>query len=152
MIRAAISAFWSELNTPGAFQNDPYGALTNQAGHLCLGASLVAAYSLIYCGIMGEMPYRLPTWALTTFGYLVAIEWTAQGWKGADSVVDGGFVSLGAAAPLVALKEVQFQPTVVLEPQIEQGLTLLALIAVALAAYVLPRAVGKWRAEKAVIR
>jgi hypothetical protein len=145
VIGAVWQSFWGELNTPAEFKNDPYGAFTNQAGHLCLGASLVSAYCLMFCGIMGEMPYRLPTWALFTFGYLIAIEWTSQGWKGADSVFDGGFVSLGVAAPLVALKEVQFQPKVVLEPQIEQGLALLALIVVALAAYVLPRAVGKWR-------
>jgi hypothetical protein len=147
-----LSAFWGELNTPAAFPNDPYGALTNQAGHLCLGACLVATYCLIFCGIMGEMPYRLPTWALVTFGYLITIEWVGQGWQGPDSVFDGGFVSLGAAAPLVALKEVQFQPKVVLEPQIEQGLTLLAVIAVALAAYVFPRLVGWYRAKQAVIR
>jgi hypothetical protein len=152
VIRAALKAFWGELNTPAAFPNDPYGALTNQAGHLCLGACLVAAYCLIFCGIMGEMPYRLPTWALVTFGYLISVEWAGQGWQGPDSVFDGGFVSLGAAAPLVALKEVQFQPKVVLEPQVEEGLTMLALIATALAAYVLPRAIGKWREAKEAIR
>ena len=152
MIREALSALWSDLSTPDAFPNDPYGALTNQAGHLCLGAALAATYCLIFCGIMGEMPYRLPTWALVTFGYLITIEWVGQGWQGPDSVIDGGFVSLGAAAPLVALKEVSFQPKVVLEPQVEQGLTLLALIAAALGAYVLPRYIGHRRARNAVIR
>jgi hypothetical protein len=57
MFHSAIRAFFGELGTPSAFPNDPYGALTNQAGHLCLGASLVAAYCLIYCGIMGVLHY-----------------------------------------------------------------------------------------------
>jgi hypothetical protein len=148
VLRKALSAFWSELNTPGAFQNDPYGALTNQAGHICIGATLTATYALIFCGIVGEMPYWLPTWALITFGYLVAVEWTAQGWKGADSVFDGGFIGLGAAAPLVALKEVSFEPKVMLEPQIKEGLALLALIVVALAVYVLPRVIRWWQAKQ----
>jgi hypothetical protein len=150
MVRAVWQSFWNELSTPGSFHNDPYGALTNQAGHLCIGAFLVSAYCLTYAGIMGEMPYRLPTWALITFSYLISIEWLQQKWGGADSLIDGGFVSLGAAAPLAALKEVSFQPKVVLEPQPESGLAVLAVIVVALSAYVYPRAIGKWRQGKEI--
>lgn len=150
MIRKVWQSFWNELNTPGSFPNDPYGALTNQAGHVCIGAFLVSAYCLAFAGLFGEMPYRVPTWGLITVLYLVLIEGIQQKSGGADSLIDGGFVSLGAAAPLAALKEVSFQPKVVLEPQPENGLAVLAVILVALAAYVYPRAVGKWRQGKEI--
>lgn len=147
MIRAVWASFWGELNTPNAYRDDPYGALANQAGHLALGAFLASALSLAYCGLFGEMPFRWPVWASVTMTYLVAVEWFQQGWSGPDSVIDGGFVSLGAAAPLVSLKEVAFNPRVVLEPQVEEGLTLLCVIAVALVAHVYPRAVRRLRAH-----
>lgn len=147
MIRAVWLAFWGELNTPSAYQDDPYGALANQSGHLALGAFLAAALSLAYCGIFGEMPFRWPVWASVVTTYLVAVEWLKQGWSGADSVIDSAFVALGAAAPLVSLKEVAFIPRVVLEPQPREGLTLLAVIVVALAAHVYPRAVRRLRAQ-----
>lgn len=147
MIRAVWLAFWGEINTPSAFRADPYGALTNQLGHVALGAFLASALSLIYCAAFGEMPFRWPVWAAVTMAYLVAVEWLQQGWSGPDSIIDGAFVSLGAAAPLAALKEVAFFPRVILEPQPKEGLTALACIVAALAVYVYPRAVRKWRAQ-----
>ena len=146
MIRAVLSAFWGELNTPNAYRDDPYGALTNQAGHLALGAFGAAALSLAYCAVGGEMPFRWPVWAGITMVYLLAVEWLWQDWSGPDSVIDGGFVSLGAAVPLAALQEVAFYPNVILEPRPQEGLAILGAIVVALSAYVYPRAVRKWRA------
>lgn len=102
MMRAVWLAFWGELNTPSAYQDDPYGALANQSGHLALGAFLAAALSLAYCGIFGEMPFRWPVWASVVTTYLVAVEWLKQGWSGADSVIDSAFVALGAAAARVS--------------------------------------------------
>lgn len=145
MIRAVWQSFWGDLNTPSAFRDDPAGAAANQAGHLAIGAFAAAFLSLAYCAIYGEMPFRIAVWLGVTWGYLVAVEWLTQGWKGGDSIIDGAFVSLGAAVPLASLKEVSFQPRVVLEPRPEQGLLILATIAVALAVYVYPRAVRKWR-------
>lgn len=145
MIGTILRAFWGDLNTPSSFPNDPQGALTNQIGHLALGAFLAAFISLIYCAMAGEMPFRWAVWAGVSAAYLVMIEWLKQDWQKADSLIDGAFVSLGAAAPLAALKEVSFQPKVALEPQPEQGLAVLAVCLVALAAYVYPRAVRKWK-------
>jgi hypothetical protein len=150
MIRAILHAFWGELNTPSSFRADPYGALTNQAGHVAFGAFIAAAICLIYGAWFGEMPYRWPTWVCVTFAYLLLVEWRQQGWKGADSLIDGGFVSLGAAAPLVALKEVSAHPKVILEPQTDEGLAILGAIVVALSAYVYPRALRWWRERKAI--
>lgn len=47
MIREAIRSFWAEISTPSAFANDPYGALTNQAGHVACGASMVAVGAMV---------------------------------------------------------------------------------------------------------
>jgi hypothetical protein len=152
MIRAVWLAFWGELATPGAFRADPYGALTNQVGHIALGAFLASALSLAYCAWFGEMPFRWPIWAAITLGYLLTVEWFVQRWSGPDSVIDGGFVSLGAAAPLAALKEAAFHPKVVLEPQPVQGLVVLAVIVVALAAHVFPRAMQKWRDDQGAMK
>ena len=148
MIRAVWLAFWGELATPGAYRADPYGALTNQVGHVAMGAFLASALSLAYCAWAGEMPFRWPVWAAITLGYLLTVEWFIQRWSGPDSLIDGGFVSLGAAAPLASLKEVAFFPSVKLEPQPVQGLVVLALICVSLAAYVIPRGLRKLREDR----
>lgn len=144
MIRAVWSSFWGELNTPSSFYADPYGALTNASGHMLLGLCLSAGLALAYCAAFGEMPFRWAVWAAVTFGYLILIEWLKQDWQKADSIKDGGFVALGAAIPLLALKEVAFHPKVVLEPKPVEGLAVLAVSVIALAAYVYPRAVRKW--------
>lgn len=152
MIRAVWQSFWGELSAPSSFPADPYGALTNQAGHLALGFFLSSAAALIAsttaCAFAGEMPFRLTIWAAVTVGYLVLVEWLQGGWSGADSVIDTAFVSLGAAFPLAALKEVSFQPRVILEARPMEGLSLMAVIVAALAAYVYPRAVRKMRGLK----
>lgn len=140
-------AFWGELNTPSAYRADPYGALKNQVGHVAFGAFLASALSLGYCAWFGEMPFRWPIWAAITLGYLLTVEWFVQRWSGPDSLIDGGFVSLGAAAPLAALKEVALYPSVTLEPQPVQGLVVLGVIVLALAVYVIPRALQKSREE-----
>lgn len=143
-------AFWGELNTPSSYRADPYGALTNAASHILLGMFFVVLISLLYCLAAGEMPVRFYVWAVVTLGYLFVVERLLQEWNGPDSIVDAGFVGLGAAAPLVALKEVSFQPMVALEPKPLQGLVALAAIVVALAVYVLPRAVRKWRENQGI--
>jgi hypothetical protein len=148
VIRAVWLAFWGELNTPSSFRADPQGALVNQVGHVALGAFLSSTLALAYCAVAGEMPFRWPVWAAITLGYLLTVEWFVQRWSGPDSLIDGGFVSLGAAAPLAALREVAFLPSVKLEPQPVQGLAVLAMIVVALAAYVLPRARQKLREDR----
>ena len=148
MIRAVWLAFWGELNTPSSFRADWYGAMTNAVGHIAMGAFLASALSLAYCAWAGEMPFRWPVWAAITLGYLLTVEWFVQRWSGPDSLIDGGFVSLGAAAPLASLREVAFFPSVKLEPQPLQGLTVLAVILLALAAYVLPRLRQKLRDDQ----
>ena len=147
MIRSVWQSFWGELNTPSSFHDDPVGAVENQVGHISQGAFITAAICLIYGAWFGEMPYRWPTWVGVALGYLVLIEWVKQGWKGADSLADGGFFVLGSATVLVAFKELPHDSKVVLELQIGPGLAALAAIVIALAAYVYPRAVMKWRAR-----
>jgi hypothetical protein len=152
MIRAVWEAFWGQLSEPSSFRSDPYGALTNQAGHVAFGAFIAAAFCLIYGAWFGEMPYRWPTFGGVTLAYLLLVEWLQQGWSGPDSLIDGGFVSLGAAAPLVALKEVSAHPRIILEPQAEEGLAILGVIVVALSAYTYPRALRWWKERKAIGR
>lgn len=145
-VAAVWSAFWGELNTPDSFHARPYAALTNGAGHILLGLWCSAAISLAYCLATGEMPYRWTVWLLVTALYLWLIERIKQDWQKADSVIDGGFVSLGAAVPLAALKEVSFHPKVVLEAQPVWGLVVLAAVPIALAAYVTPRLM-QWKRQ-----
>jgi membrane-bound ClpP family serine protease len=137
--------FWGDLNTPSSFPTDPQGAFLNQLGHIAAG--LVAAIVLCYAFLLGfgEMPYRWGVWFAIVAIYLVAIEWFTQGWNKADSVIDGAFVALGAAIPLAGLKEIAFHPKVVLEPRPIEGLAVLVISALALAAYVYPRAVRRWK-------
>lgn len=145
MIRSVWLAFWAELNVPSNYRADPYGGAANQAAHWALGIAAASAFCLVFGLIAGEMPPRFGVLALVAFGYAVAIEKIKQSWAGPDSVIDTAFVALGAALPMVALKETAFHPRIVLDLQEVEGLSVLAISAIAWLAYIAPRAVQKWR-------
>ena len=144
MIRSVWLAFWAELNTPSNYAADPYGGFTNQASHWAVGIAAAAATCLLFGLLAGEMPPRWGVWLAVTLGYAVWIEKIKQEWAGPDSIVDTGFVALGAALPLASLKETAFRPRIALELHAEAGLAVLAGSAIALLAYVYPR-LKKWR-------
>lgn len=144
MIRAVWLAFWGDLNTPSSFPSDPAGAATNQSAHMFWGLIAAIVSCMVWHAIFGEMPFRVATWAVLTLAYAVVIEKWQQSWSGPDSIIDTGFWSLGAAIPLFSLKEVSFRPKVVLELQERDTWIVLAVVAVAMMAYILPRAVRKW--------
>lgn len=137
-------AFWGELNTPDSFQDDPYGAVTNQSAHVLWGLWASVAICMGYLAIMGEMPDRIAVFLLIAFGYPILIEKFTQRWSGADSIVDTMFVSLGAAAPLVSLKEVAFKPNLDLRLQFEGTVAIMVAIPVLLLAHWWPRAARKY--------
>jgi hypothetical protein len=145
-IVSLFAAFWSELNDPSTYRDDPYGAAVNQLGHVALGAFTVSAVCVIWQLVFGEMPYRVPTWLILTAGYAVLIEWAIQGWSRADSIIDTGFVALGFLIPLASFKEVgRYRDGVTLYLDAPVSGACLAATAVMLAVYVAPRAVRKYR-------
>ena len=83
--------------TPDDFKGDPYGAVTNQCGHMCLGFGVTA--------FVGSF---LPIAAIA-FIYWVIVECGIQGnklWR--DGIMDTAFITAGAtlaAAPDVGLQQ-----------------------------------------------
>ena len=132
-------AFWGDLNQPATFARDPYGALTNQAGHVLLGGLVVCWLCALWAIAFGEMPYRWPTGLIVVALYAVVIEWWRQGWKPGDSILDAAFVALGAAGPLVSLREARFRPAIELEFYEWNFVLWLGGTVTALAIYVAPR-------------
>lgn len=104
-IWAFLVAFWGEINTPESYPDKPYEAALNQIGHLFIGALFSSGVCVVYAAAIGEMPYKWIVFSALVGGYAALIEWLQQGWAGADSIVDIGFVALGVVAPLVALTE-----------------------------------------------
>lgn len=132
-------AFWGDLNRPETFASDPYGALTNQAGHVLLGGVAVCTVCVLWALLYSEMPYRWPTGLIVVGLYAALVEWWRQGWQRGDSLIDTAFVALGVAGPLVSLTEVRVRVNV--EMQLQPwafGLWLAGTVA-ALAVHVAPR-------------
>lgn len=138
-------AFWGDLNTPSSFPDDPEGGLKNQASHILIGFYLSACLCVIWALIAGEMPHRAAVWPAVTGTYFWFIEWRRQQWQGADTLIDTFFVGLGAAVPLVTLKEVAFRPDIDLRLQMAGAVVIFVAIPVALAAYAIPRVFRKYR-------
>lgn len=148
MISAAWLAFWGDLNTPESYPDDPVKAATNQAAHWSVGAVLSSVVCMAWFLVFGEMPWREAVWLAVVSAYLGLIEWYRQGWKGADSLTDGIFVGLGAALPLVALKERMTEAGPTLDPRAVEGLSLIAASLVIYAAHILPRLVRQYRTRR----
>lgn len=147
MIRAVGSlwlAFWGDLNTPSSFPADPEGGLKNQGWHILIGFYLSACLCIVWALIAGEMPHRAGVWLTVTAGYFWVIELRRQQWQGADTLIDTAFVGLGAALPLVSLKEVALRPEIDLRLQMAGAVLVFVAIPVALAAYGLPRLYRKY--------
>lgn len=115
--------FLASLFAPDDFARDPYGELTNQLGHTMLGLLLTLLVVCAWREADGEMPVRLHVFAVVSFGYLMAVEVLAQGWKGRDTYADWLMVSFGSGGVLWPVREVAPRP----------GETLLALDHVLLA-------------------
>lgn len=142
-------AFWGDLNTPESYPDRPDLAAANQGAHWGIGVALSAIVCLAWFAIFGEMPYREAVWVSVVTTYLVAVEWLRQGWRGVDSVTDGMFLGLGAALPLVALKERMTAAGPTLDPRPEWGLPLIAATVVIYAAHIIPRAVRRYQKKQA---
>jgi hypothetical protein len=140
--------FWTELNEPSRFADDPVGAAGNQGTHILIGGSAAVAVCVVWAYFYGEMPYRWPLWVAIVLLYAGFVEWFFQGWKRRDSVVDTYFISLGAAGPLVALKEVEYRPEIQLEFNAAQCLTWLVVLVMSMALYVYPRAAQKYKGDE----
>lgn len=94
------------LNEPDNFQDDWYGWITNQCGHMVLGQVLFIVLSCVAFFTIGEFPYRNTVWLAIAVGYLVWEFVIQRGYKW-DSVEDSIFVCLyGAGIPSMAFHEV----------------------------------------------
>lgn len=142
-------AFWGDLNTPSSFPDDPEGGLKNQASHILIGFYFAACLCIAHALIAGEMPHREGVWLAVTVSYFWLIEIRRQQWQGADTLIDTAFVGLGAAVPLVSLKEVAFQPDIDLRLQLPGAVVIFVAIPVALATYAIPRIFRKYRTRAA---
>lgn len=149
MFWAVWKAFWGDLNTPSSFPDDPYGGLVNQAAHILFGLWVASALCIVVALLTGEMPYRLAVWPAVVLPYFFVVELGRQQWQGADTLIDTGFVGLGAAVPLLSLKEVAFHPEIDLRLQMPGAVVVFVAIPVALAAYGLPRLFRKYRPKAA---
>jgi hypothetical protein len=98
--------YFETLTEPGAFLDDWYGWLTNQAAHIFLGLCMAFWLCVIPHLLMGELPYRVDVFAACLIGY-IAFEMFFQGWRGYDTIEDTVFVvGYGVGGPLSALNEI----------------------------------------------
>lgn len=144
-VRALWLAFWGDLNTPSSFADDPEGGGKNQATHILIGFYLAAVVCIAWALAIGELPHRMAIWPAVTLTYFCVIELRRQQWQGADTLIDTGFVGLGAAVPLVSLKEIAFQPEIDMRLQLPGAVVVFVAIPLALLAYVAPRIFRKYR-------
>ena len=140
-----LGSFWNDLNDPSNFASDPVGAAGNQGTHILIGGSAAVAVCVLWAYLYGAMPYRWPLWMAIVLLYAGFVEWFFQGWRRRDSVVDTYFIGLGAAAPLVSLREAAYRPEVKLDFNELQCLMWLVVFFVSMAAYIYPRAVQKYK-------
>jgi len=73
------------------FEDDPYGWLTNQAGHILLGVAMAYALSRSWYSFAGEYPPKQTGWLICAAVY-IALE-IVRGWNCWDSVEDTVFTS-----------------------------------------------------------
>ena len=80
---------------PSKFADDPYGYLTNQAGHGCLGMLSMIVYTTFIHYTTGEYPDQVIVGGMMIALYLVV--WESLIWKfqGLDSLEDTLFFALG---------------------------------------------------------
>lgn len=76
---------------PDNFRHDWYGHLTNQLGHMVLGASIVAAWCAMCVTLTGDFPAKWLIFCSVTLAYLVFEIWQGGHW--ADSLEDTIFVA-----------------------------------------------------------
>jgi len=94
----SVMAFLKDLfGTPNNFAGDPYGYVTNQAGHFLLGFCLCSSGAWSCMTFTGHYLDQFAVFGVVVIGYFVAWELTVQGWRGLDTIEDVAFVALGAA-------------------------------------------------------
>ena len=80
---------------PSKFVDDPYGYLTNQAGHGCLGMLSMIVYTTFILYATGEYPDQNMVGVVFIALYLVVWESLIWKFKGLDSLEDTLFFALG---------------------------------------------------------
>lgn len=80
---------------PDDYRTDPYGFLTNQISHGYVGMFAMAFYCWAVLHLTGEYPDQTIAGITLIAVYFVGWEVAAQGWRGADTIEDTYFVSLG---------------------------------------------------------
>jgi hypothetical protein len=96
-----VGARGKNLMAPDAFVSDPYGFVTNQAGHIVLGFGLVVLAVVLGFALAGEPPERWVLWLIVLSGF-TSFE-LALGGEWWDALEDTVFtVGYGAGATLYA--------------------------------------------------
>lgn len=92
MIRFLLFLF----SSPDSFDRDPYGYISNQAGHIYLGFTITTFYAWILSKID---TYPSQSWVFLAMvgGYLGAWELLRQGWREWDTIEDTLYFSAGAS-------------------------------------------------------
>jgi hypothetical protein len=148
-MREAMRAFWSNLNTPDDFRDDPYVGGLNQLGHWALGAALSGLVCILYGVAFGVMPYKIAVWIILIAAYAGLIEWRVQKWQGSDSLVDTAFFALGVTQVLLTFSEFAIlEGKVLLQINAPEALTTFACTVAALVIYIIPRAARSIRNDR----
>ena len=133
-------AFWAELMTPDKFAGQPYYALMNAVGHVAFGKVVADAVVAVSVQTPVGMPNLWAVWAGITVGYALGIELWRQKWFGTDTIEDSSFVSLGAVLNAATLSVTPSGRWFRVDEWSAGYLFWLACTALALLAYVWPRA------------
>jgi hypothetical protein len=89
-----------EFFASDAYENDPYGYLTNQIGHMVLGCylmTMVMAFTVFFITGMEDYPSQIPFVIALCFAYIFVWEVGIQGWNGIDTVEDCMYFCMGAS-------------------------------------------------------
>jgi hypothetical protein len=89
---------FKEFFSAESYEQDAYGYLTNQIGHVVLGCYCVTlAVGLPYVFFLDTYPSQVPFVMACMFAYVVIWEFGIQGYKGLDTLEDSLYFSLGTS-------------------------------------------------------
>lgn len=139
-IKAFIDKVCSDLMTPDDFIEDWYGAVTNQIGHVMLGAFSASLICVAWALFFGEMPYKIAVFSLLALFYAVVIEMFIQRSQWTDGFADTAFFVIGVCVILLSFSEVgTSEGKVLLQLDVWPALFSLLTVVVGLIVYIVPR-------------
>ncbi len=86
---------------PDDFKGNPYGYVTNQAGHFLIGFFSPSSYIWPVFVVNGVYIDQSAVALCMLAAYFIIIELALQGWRGLDTLQDTFYVGLGLSAWLL---------------------------------------------------